>query len=165
MLTSSNKTPVFHSIYSTTSDLYKLHSASIIMNKNNKKYCLCIYLYSVGKRAVVSALLQSFSITFVITNLPTVSSLVFISSHTVLGLLNQMKELKFKDCVKELFPPLFIFLFVSLLFFFKRDLHFKGKYSFTDRCCLLGRVKKKNEGRSLCKVFLIRKKKPYMQTF
>ena len=43
------------------------------MNKNNKKYCLCIYLYSVGKRAVVSAL-QSFDITFVITYLPTVSS-------------------------------------------------------------------------------------------
>lgn len=43
--------PVFHSIYSTTCDLYKLHSASIIMNKKkkNKKYCLCIYLYSVEK--------------------------------------------------------------------------------------------------------------------
>lgn len=41
--------PVFHSIYSTTSDLYKLHSTSIITNKNNKKYSLCIYLYSVGK--------------------------------------------------------------------------------------------------------------------
>lgn len=87
------------------------------MNKNNKKYCLCIYLYSVGKRAVVSALLQSFSITFVITNLPTVSSLVFISSHTVLGLLNQMKELKFKDCVKELSPPrLFFCLFLYYFF-------------------------------------------------
>lgn len=103
MLTSSNKPPVFHSIYSTTSDLYKLHSASIIMNKNNKKYCLCIYLYSVGKRAVVSAL-QSFDITFVITYLPTVSSLVSpccpatnISSHTILGLLNQLQMKEFKQ--------------------------------------------------------------------
>ena len=49
------------------------------MNKNNKKYCLCIYLYSVGKRAVVSAL-QSFDITFVITYLPTVSSFSFSPS-------------------------------------------------------------------------------------
>lgn len=71
------------------------------MNKNNKKYCLCIYLYSVGKRAVVSAL-QSFDITFVITYLPTygvVFSLpcfpaTHVSSHTILGLSNQMKELK-----------------------------------------------------------------------
>lgn len=109
MLTSSNKPPVFHSIYSTTSDLYKLHSASIIINKNNKKYCLCIYLYSVGKRAVVSAL-QSFDINFVITNLPMVLSLVLpccpatnISSHTILGLLNQMKEFKQKTVWRRFF--------------------------------------------------------------
>lgn len=118
MLTSSNKPPVFHSIYSTTSDLYKLHSASIVMNKNNKKYCLCIYLYSVGKRAVVSAL-QSFDITFVITYLPTVLSLVLtccpdtnIFSHTVLGLLNQlqMKEFKQKTVWRSLEVVVLFFL-------------------------------------------------------
>lgn len=55
------------------------------------------------KRAVVSAL-QSFDITFVVTYLPTVSSLVLpccpatnISSHTVLGLLNQLQMKEFKQ--------------------------------------------------------------------
>lgn len=162
VLTSSNKPPVFHSIYSTTSDLYKLHSASIIMNKNNKKYCLCIYLYSVGKRAVVSAL-QSFDITFVITYLPTVSSLVFamlpghkrLQPHTILGLLNQLhaKEFKQKDCMKE--------------FFFSEDEVLKETFVLRENTVYGQMVwgEKKNEGRSLCKVFLIRKKKPYMQTF
>lgn len=122
------------------------------MNKNNKKYCLCIYLYSVGKRAVVSALLQSFSITFVITNLPTVSSLVFISSHTVLGLLNQMKELKFKDCVKELSPP-FIFLFVSLLFFLKETFILRENTVLRTDVVFWGGSKKKKKDEAFVRCF------------
>lgn len=157
MLTSSNKPPVFHSIYSTTSDLYKLHSASIIMNKNNKKYCLCIYLYSVGKRAVVSAL-QSFDITFVITYLPTylptVLSLVLpccpatnISSHTILGLfLNQMKEFKQKRLYE--------------------GWRFKETFVLRENT-VYGQMVwgKKMKDEAFVRCFLIRKKKPYMQTF
>lgn len=78
--------------------------------------------------------------------------------------LESNEGIKIQRLCEGAFPPVYFFVCFFIIFF-KRDLHFKGKYSFTDRCCFLGRVKKKKEGRSLCKVFLIRKKKPYMQTF
>lgn len=79
--------------------------------------------------------------------------------------LESNEGIKIQRLCEGAFPPPFIFLFVSLLFFLKETFILRENTVLRTDVVFWGGSKKKNEGRSLCKVFLIRKKKPYMQTF